>query len=63
MENLINNYINGNLEHAKKQAKRFKLEAIRAALIEDYGYTLEKATRTAEYLKGHGPFQAACNVE
>lgn len=63
MENLINNFINGNLETAKKQAKRYGAEKIRDAFIEEAGYSFEKAQRTADYLKGKGTFQDACDAE
>lgn len=63
MENLINNFINGNLTRAQEQAKRFSAQKIRDALIEDYCFSFEKAQRTADYLKGKGSFQSACDAE
>ena len=47
MNTLIDNLINGNLTTAKKQAKRFPAWQIRDALI-DIGYSLNKATLTAD---------------
>jgi predicted alpha/beta-fold hydrolase len=50
MKTLINNYENGNLKDARKQAKRHSQRNIRLALM-DYGYSFEGATIIAEYLK------------
>ena len=63
MTTMIDNYINGNLADAREQAKRFKAPAIRETLTEDYGYSFEKATLTAEYLKSGEGYQAACDAE
>lgn len=60
---LIDNYGNGNLKDARKQAKRFSHAAIRAALQEALGYSLSKAALTADYLKTGEGFQAACDAE
>ncbi|MEI6423721.1 MAG: hypothetical protein WCP55_16000 [Lentisphaerota bacterium] len=62
MEQLIDNFINGNLNDARKQAKRFKLIAIRTRL-EDYGLSFKKAQLIAEYLKTGEGYQAACDAE
>lgn len=63
MERMLNNFINGNLTDAKKQARRFGCGQIRTALIDQYGYSFRKATLTAEWLKGQGDWQAACDAE
>lgn len=62
MQRLIENYINGNLADAKRQAKRFAMTGIRKGLL-DYGYSLPAAVAIADFLKGHGSFQAACDAE
>lgn len=62
MDNLIDNFINGNLTTAKKLARRFTNWEIRDALI-DRGYSQNKATLTADYLKGRDCWQAACDAE
>lgn len=62
MKTMIENYINGNLSTARKQAKRFSHKAIREALM-DYGYSTNKATLTADWLKTGEGFQAACDAE
>ena len=63
MKTMIENYVNGNLAAARKQARRHSHAAIRQALIETLGYSLGKAALTADWLKtGHG-FQAACDAE
>lgn len=61
METMIENYINGNIATAKKQARRFPVWEIRDALI-DRGYSLKKATLTADHLKGRDCWQAACDA-
>jgi hypothetical protein len=61
METMIENYINGNITTARKQARRFSLEAIRRALL-DIGYSVEKATLTAYHMKTGNGFQAACDA-
>jgi len=62
MQKLLNNLLNGNITDAKRQAKRFSNHAIRAALVELGGYSLNKATLTADWLKGRDCWQAACDV-
>ena len=61
MNTLIENFINGNLAIAKKQAKRFPAWEIRDAL-QDAGYSLKKATLTADWLKDRDCWQAACDA-
>ena len=63
MENMINNYINGNHSYARKLARRFSTAKIRAELIDAYGYSFKKATLTAECLKTGEGYQAACDAE
>lgn len=62
MQSMIENYVNGNLTDAKKQAKRFNELRIVSALRE-YGYGVESALAIAAFLKGYGSFQAACDAE
>ena len=61
MQTLIDNLINGNNTTAREQARRFKVWQIREALIEA-GYSLNKATLTADWLKGRDCWQAACDA-
>jgi len=63
MKSLVNNYLNGNLATARKQARRFTHAAIRAALQDELGYSEHKAALTADYLKTGDGFQAACDAE
>jgi hypothetical protein len=63
MKKMIDNYINGNLSTARAQAKKFSHKAIREALQEMCGYSLNKATLTADWLKTGEGFQAACDAE
>jgi hypothetical protein len=62
MNSMIENFINGNLTDAKKQAKRFNLFRIVETLREEFGFSAHKSLKTAEYLKGYGSFQAACDA-
>jgi len=63
MNSLIQNYINGNLTDAKRQAARYDLFSIARALRNDYGYSRNAATMIASFLKGRCTFQAACDAE
>lgn len=63
MRNMIENYINGNLTDAKRLAKRHSWAAIFAELRESWGYTEDMARTTADYLKGKGSYQAACDAQ
>jgi hypothetical protein len=65
MERMIDNYINGNLTTAKKQAKRFKFDDICDYLTGDLGYSLNKAYAVTRYIKNPSQeaFQAACDAE
>jgi hypothetical protein len=62
MNTLIDQFLNGNLRDAKAQAKRFPAWEIRDALQDLAGYSLEKATLTADWLKGRECWQAACDA-
>lgn len=62
MQSLIENYINGNLSTAKRQAKRFNERRLFQGL-RDHGYGIEAAMAIAAFLKGYGSFQAACDAE
>lgn len=62
MNSLIENYINGNLTKARKQARRFKLMAIIKALKER-GHSLNKALLVANWMKTGEGWQAACDAE
>ena len=62
MNSMIQNFINGNLADARKYARRFSAKAIREGFM-DVGYSFEKATLIAEYLKTGEGFQAACDAE
>ena len=63
MEQLINDYENGQLKEAKDRAKRLKNWEIRDGLRERLAYSLNRATLTADWLKGRDCWQAACDAE
>lgn len=62
MNTLIENLINGNNTDARKQAQRFKAWQIRESLIES-GWTQNKATLCADWLKGRDCWQAYCDAK
>jgi len=62
MNKLIDNYLNGNITIAKGLAKRFSLQKIVDGFIEN-GYGLHAAYDIANFLKGYGSWQAACDAE
>lgn len=59
----IRNYINGNLSDARQLARRVKAIVIYQALRARYGKSETAAAAIANYLKGHGTFQAACDAD
>lgn len=63
MKSLIENYINGNLTTARKQAKRHTQAAIRTALREDFFFSPLKAALVAAWLKTGEGFQEACDAD
>ena len=62
MERIIENYINGNLTTAKKQSRGVPWRSLFMALREDYGKSEAEARAVADFLKGKGAFQAACDA-
>jgi len=62
LENCINNYINGNLTDAIKQAKKFSSDTIITYLNIDLGWNVNKSIITAKYLKGKATFQETCKI-
>lgn len=52
MNELIDNYRNGNLKEMKRVARRFTHANIRNGLMARYGYSLKKACLCADYIKG-----------
>ena len=63
MKSLIENYINGNLSIARKQARRHSIPAMEAFMVESYGFSPEKALRVAVWLKTGEGWQAACDAQ
>ncbi len=63
MNELIENMINGNLITATKQAEAFELSEIRTALVNEYGYSMNKAILTAYWLKTGECWQESCDAE
>lgn len=59
----LDNYFNGNLEDAKRQAKRLGFGRLYDALRTHYGKGHKAAFAIVKYLKGKGTFQAAANAE
>ncbi len=61
----IENFINGNLSDATKQARRIGYWKLVDSLAEDYGKTEGEAESIAYYLKdpSRESFQAACDAQ
>lgn len=59
----VDDYINGNLTDARNAARRKSWVAIFDAIHNDYHKTTEEARAIANYLKGAGSFQDACDAE
>lgn len=62
MKALIDNYRNGNLADAKRQARGYN-ELRLVSGLREHGYGIDAAMAIAAYLKGYGSFQAACDAE
>lgn len=62
MQNMIDNLLNGNCSTARKSARRFSQTKIRQFLVDELGWTFERATLCAEYLKTGEGFQAYCDA-
>lgn len=58
----IENFINGNLSDAKQLAKRPSWRTLFLTLRDRYGKSDAESTAIANYLKGKGTFQAACDA-
>ncbi len=63
MKSLCENFHNGNLSDARRQAKRFSARAIREGMEEHLGYTFKKATLSADYLKTGEGWQECCDAD
>jgi hypothetical protein len=62
MQTVIDNFLNGNLTDAKKGAKRHTWLALFKFMRDECGMSSAKAEAVADYLKGKGSFQAACDA-
>ena len=63
MKRMIENWINGNLAEARKQARRHSLTRIRTTLENEYGYSAIKSALVAIWLKTGEGYQASCDAE
>lgn len=61
MKACIENYLNGNLADAKKQAKRISFVDLYEALSINYGYKSIAAFNIAQFLKGKITWQELCD--
>jgi hypothetical protein len=62
MKMMIANLINGNLTDAKRMAESKNRAKIILFLVENYGWSLDKARCAAIYLKTGDGFQAYCDA-
>lgn len=62
MQEMLNNFINGNLKEAREQARRFNLISIAMSLEEQCGYSKLKAGRVSVWLKTGRGWQEACDT-
>jgi len=63
LENIIENYINGNITTARKAAKRISQTTIYQCLRNDFGYSEVKAHWTALHIKTGEGWQEACDAK
>jgi hypothetical protein len=59
----IDDYINGNLTDAKKAARGLSWRGLYSTLRVRYNKSIPAAMAIADYLKGRGTFQAACDAD
>ncbi len=60
---VVSNYIDGNLSDAKAGASRITWRNLYLCLCLQYGMSHDEARTAADYLKGKGTFQAACDAQ
>lgn len=65
MRTMLNNFINGNLKEAKRQARSFTVYQIARALHDMYGVSVTKARLSAFYLRNPSQtaYQLACDAK
>ena len=63
MITMLDNYINGNINTARRQGRRFTQLAIAKALHQSYGYSVKKALLTALHIKTGQAWQQACDAK
>lgn len=63
MQKVFNNLINGNLEDAKKGAKRYSGKKLCAYATEELGWSFAVASAASGYLVGALKFQAYCDAK
>jgi hypothetical protein len=63
MQNIIDNYINGNLTEAKKLARNKTIAQLGNFMVQELGFTGRRAGAIALYLKGRITFQTCCDIE
>jgi hypothetical protein len=54
-EQIIDNYLNGNIQDAKAMARRASDATLLSVLMNDYGYSEEAAQAVVNFLKYGGP--------
>jgi hypothetical protein len=62
LDDMLDNYINGNLQDAKDIAKKYSTNKI-LCFLGERGYSMSAAHAIADFLKGNGSFQDAANAE
>ena len=62
-QELVENFINGNITEARKGAKNRRRYKLCQAFYELAGFSLDKAAKTAIFLKTGRGWQAACDAE
>ncbi len=63
MKTMLDNYINGNIKDARRQARSLNKLSIVLALKNDYGYSIEKAMAVAHHIKTGEGWQEACDAK
>lgn len=62
LETLVDNWINGNRNEARRQARCFTATTIAEYLCVERGWPIDSAFRVADHLRFGGDYQAACDA-
>jgi len=60
---MVDNFINGNLKDARRQARAYTARSIKEYLTVGWMWSADKAEKVTRYLKTGAGFQDACDAK